>query len=156
MTAKVIPLRKPKNTGKSSPDLSYILTREIMREYSSHDAGAVERAIGASNAVLAKGGGFFDAMEAASRCIEGNHDADPAREEVERNFQRHVIFLRRRQRIVTALLRVAEVFICARMQHSSVIEIEAAVERARRVLEGGGHIDQAIRLALPDGLPVSR
>lgn len=153
MSATIIPLRKRSTPYRAHPHTADILAREIMREYGTLPITVVEQAIAASSTALAAGGTFVDALDAANKTVLQASTETQTDDEAMRNFQRLMVFHRRRDRIATAMLMVATVQIRARMRNASEHEVLAAIERARRVLRGGGDITRALIHAIPDEPP---
>jgi hypothetical protein len=149
MSAIVIPLRQRKTPLRPHEKMSAIVTREILREYITFPTDAVERAIVAANEAIEKGGTFVDALEAANKAATCRHPDI----EAERNFQRLMLFRRRRARLTDAMMQVAEVQIRIRMRRAPESAVQATIERARRILANGNDIGRAIQLALiePEG-----
>jgi hypothetical protein len=153
MTATIVHLfTRRKKLLRPHPDTASILAREIMREYDTFSLEIVGKAIEASNVALAGGGTFIDALEAADKSVQRNHFADHIKEEAHRNFERLMLFRRRRARFAEALLRVAEVHIRSHLQQAAENDVQAAIDRARRILGNGGDIGRALHLALPDDI----
>lgn len=153
MKTTVINFPKKKNCPRTVQDMAYILTREIMREYASAPAHVVEKAVTAAVDRMNTGGGLVDAMDTANITMLQNSGETWMREEAMRNFERLMLFRRRRDRLTDALMNAVEVCIRRRMQGAAESEIMAAVDRARRVLQGGGDTLCALYHALPDDLP---
>lgn len=132
-----------------------IIGQELLREYAAYPIAAVDLAVTAARAVITGGGSFIDSMEAADRVIRAC-EPDRGRAEVEtaRNFQRIMTYRRRRARLVAAVMTALEPRIRVRLADHDPLDIDAAVERARRVLEGGGDVRRAMFHAvgnLPEG-----
>lgn len=154
MSVKIVQFtRKNKRQQYPHDGLADILASEIMREYATYSIDTVGKAIAASNLSISKGGTFVDALEAANRCVQANNAGEREREEARRNFERLLVFRRRQARMAEALLRTSETHIRLYLQHATDEEVQAAIERAWRVLQHGGHIDRAIYLALLDDMP---
>lgn len=154
MSAKIVQFtRKNKRSQRPHDGVADILASEIMREYATCSVDTVGKAIAASNLAIAQGGTFVDALDAADKCVQANNEGEREREEAQRNFERLLVFRRRQARMAEALLRISEIHIRTRLQHASDEEVQAAIERAWRVLQHGGHIDRAIYLALLDDMP---
>lgn len=153
MTATIIPFATRRSVAKHRPDVAAILAGEIMREYVTHSIDVVEKAIKASNAAIDKGGTFVDALEAAHNCVQNcglqTREADNAF----RNFERTLVFRRRRERLAAIMLRIVEIHIRIRMPNASEHQMQMAIDCARRVLAGGGSIGRTLQLVLPTDPP---
>lgn len=153
MSATIINLHRRPVRAQPHPCTADILAREIMREYGQLPIAVVEKALQACGDALAAGGTFVDALDAANKAVMAADTGAPTDDEAMRNFRRLMVFRRHKDRIAAAMLLVATLQIRVRMRTAPETEVQAAIERARRVLRGGGDVARALLHAIPDEPP---
>lgn len=107
-----------------------------------------------------QGGGFMDAMDAAQMVIEAagvkpyapSTEAERIAAECARNAMRIARFLENRARLRAARLAAASEIIRDRMRGHTQDDITAAIERARRIIDGNGLIATALWFGLGEDL----
>ncbi len=114
------------------------VTQVIMENFKQHRVFAIAEGIGAANRVLDGGGSFLDAMDAAEKAIL------IADEKVTLDWAalKKAMAIVRRERLDPVLR--------ARMAGRPDDQVTAALERAHRVLDGGGTMGAAMWHALGD------
>ena len=119
---------------------NFILKLALDKSYHACPEATREEAVRAALAVSRAGGSFRDAMEAGDAAIIANGY---------RFVKGYLMFpFRHRQGEARARLRVAREYIRRGMQGSTAHEIEQAIERARRVIDGNGTVGTALYFAL--------
>ena len=121
------------------------ITQAVMEHFKNYPISIVAVAIQSARISLAGGGGFIQAMDAAAQTIATlapSVDRDVTIDA--RNHGRIDQLARRRERRTAAMHDICERMIRAYLKDQLEAEIAMAIQRARRVLSGGGSLCTAV------------
>lgn len=121
------------------------ITQAVMEHFKNYPISIVAAAIQSARARLAGGGGFIQAMDAAAQTIAALAPSIDRGVTIDaRNRGRLDQLAERRERRTAALHDICERMIRAYLKDQPEVEITLAIQRAGRVLRGGGSLCAAI------------
>lgn len=132
----------------AQPSTQDAVTQAVMDHFKNQPLSVVKAAIQSAQIKLAGGGGFIAAMDAAARTVANLSATDQQGEIDDRNQARLDQLQSRREIRTAALLDIAERMIRAYWKGRAEVEITQALNRAFRVLMGGGSLCVAIYRAI--------
>lgn len=149
MSATILPFHKPDSRPVITQRMANSMQARILddiaqvvlQDYAAWPYVVADEAIRAASEVLASGGSFLDAVEAAENIVISHSPAETR--------QLTASLLKRRARRQEAFFNLAARVIEDRLQ-AKPWDKHYALTRARRVIEGGGTINAALCHALGD------
>lgn len=146
MSATVVDLATHRRNKRDLPGVKDSVAQVIMEHFKQHPVADIAAGIHAANRVIDGGGSFLAAMDSAEKTIQ----MAAACRVPDQNAVRLALFHKRRERRIAVFMELAECVLRMRLGGRPESEITAALDRARRVLNGGGTLCVAMYHALGD------
>lgn len=147
----IIPIEHARARHRQALELKDALAQMTVSLFAHRTLSEIERALQCGNRVIDLGGQLFDAMEEVEKVLAPQIAPVFLIDDFERNQARLARYCKDLDVLVDRrgrLQEIAERRIGKWMSKFSVPEIEAAMYRAQRVLEGGGTLGRALYLAI--------